>query len=295
MGGARDPWRVRLKEASQLADVERPPAPSSLASVIPGRADAAPPSTLAGPLPGTDGHHNSLSVLIEHDPFDDRSHQAQHALPYARAPHSVCSPCQDRETVRNLGRKRSAAADGLLRHTTEGSEEPKMFVGAIGGVASPIGLPSKVSGRLGGWGSPRRAAPPFPTSRRRRPTAEEEPVGPEFGGISSKVLGGESRESALDQIGAPAGQRRSVMWGRLPAVSCDKPTATTSRPNRSSPLERGISRYEGHQKRAGRFVLQERRTPLAVPGGNREGDRSPGPRAAADSFSTPWPKGWRRS
>jgi hypothetical protein len=71
-----------------------------------------------------------------------------------------------------------------------------MFVGAIGCVASPIGLPSKRAASSRGLGKPETGRSPFPYPRPRRPTAEEEPVGPEFGGISGKVLGGESRESA---------------------------------------------------------------------------------------------------
>ncbi len=86
VGGAGHPGSVRLQEAAQLAHVERPPAAPSLAPVIPGGSDPAPPATLPGPFPGPGQHHDSLSVLVEQDAFEDRSHEPQDALPYGDRP-----------------------------------------------------------------------------------------------------------------------------------------------------------------------------------------------------------------
>jgi hypothetical protein len=71
-----------------------------------------------------------------------------------------------------------------------------MFVVRSGASHLPLAFRRKRAASSRGLGKPETSRSLFPYPRRRRPTAEEEPGGPEFGGISGKVLGGESRESA---------------------------------------------------------------------------------------------------
>ena len=85
---AAHPWRPRLQVAEGRAQIQRSPAPASLAPVI-ARA-AAPAARAAIPLPclRTDRHHHRPVVGDLHV-FDDRPLQPQQLLPYASPAHAA--------------------------------------------------------------------------------------------------------------------------------------------------------------------------------------------------------------
>ncbi len=78
---ARDAWRVGLEPATQLTDVEIPPASPPFTTVIPRGPSSTPSAPLTGPLPGPHRHHDRVLVVVEADTLDHDARHTQQPLP----------------------------------------------------------------------------------------------------------------------------------------------------------------------------------------------------------------------
>ena len=116
--GAVHPGSVGFEERADLAQVEGPPSSASLAPVVARRwALAATAAALAKP-PGAHVGHHRVGLLVELHPLDDRAViDTEQATPYLDTQHPVLLLAS--RAVRqlgNVGRRRGADADGLLRY-----------------------------------------------------------------------------------------------------------------------------------------------------------------------------------
>ena len=78
---AGHPRGVGLEVDLHRAQIQRPPPPPTLATVVPGRPAPAPPAPATHSSPGTDMSHQELVVLIELDALHDRLLDAQQGPP----------------------------------------------------------------------------------------------------------------------------------------------------------------------------------------------------------------------
>jgi len=109
MALAADPRRIRLEIGQHRADVQRPPAPPTLAEVIAGAVPPAMRAPIALPSRRPDRHHQALVLALDPDVLDHRFAQPEGRLPYASSTHAATAPSSWFLTVRSRNRRSTAA------------------------------------------------------------------------------------------------------------------------------------------------------------------------------------------
>jgi hypothetical protein len=126
--GTLHPGRLGLDIGGDGPEIERPPPPPALPSVI-ARASppAAPAAARSGALARTHRGHDRLVVLIELDALDDRRFDTEQALPYFRELHAAVLPSWNPAVNSRKPRKGAACDRGWATQApTDVSQEPEI-------------------------------------------------------------------------------------------------------------------------------------------------------------------------
>jgi hypothetical protein len=133
---ARDPRRVRLKEAERRPEIQRLPASPSLAQVIARTATPAMRAAIALSEPRPDRDHDR-TVGGDLDRFHDRLAQPQQPGPYSFVAHAATRPFRGFLTLRSRNPRSTAACAPLARRSGASSAPTSLPPSADGGGCQP--------------------------------------------------------------------------------------------------------------------------------------------------------------